>query len=128
MKSLVLSLGFFALLGAGHAYAGTTTLGTETCTRTQICFNVPNSAGWTIDYISDATQYGRLVISVGGDIYDSGIYTYPNLAAFTIYDAAGNPLSGSISISIVTGTKCVQSGRVCVFPKTVTLNGGTLND
>lgn len=108
------------------AHAETVTLGSEACTRTQICFQVPNSGGWEIDYISDATQYGRLVISLGGDIYDSGIYAYPSLAAFTIYDAVGNPLSGSLHITIVTGTKCVQSGRVCVFPKTVVLNGGTL--
>jgi hypothetical protein len=127
MKALI-PLGFFALLGAGQAYAGTIHLGSESCTRTQICFNVPNDAGVSVDYISDATQYGRLVISVDGDIYDSGLYAYPNLATFTIYDAVGNPLSGSLSITITTGTKCVQSGRVCVFPKTVVLNGGTLND
>jgi hypothetical protein len=120
MKYLLL-----ALL-ASTASAETVTLKTETCTRTQICFNVPNNGGLTIVYISDATQYGRLVISINGDIYDSGPYTHPNLAAFTIYNAAGNPLSGSLSIRITTGTKCVQSGRVCVFPKSVTLNGGTL--
>jgi hypothetical protein len=88
---------------------------------------VPNDAGVSVDYISDATQYGRLLISINGDIYDSGIYAYPNLSALTIYNAVGRPLSGSLSISIVTGTKCVQSGRTCVFPKTVTLNGGRLN-
>ena len=114
------------VLGSPAALADTTTQAKTTCTRTQICFDVVNSAGWEIDYISDATQYGRLVISLAGDIYDSGIYAHPDLSAFTIYDAAGNPLSGSLSISIVTGSKCVQSGRVCVFPKTVTLNGGTL--
>src|ERR1700748_2847192 len=98
----------FALLVSGVASAGTIDLGAETCTRTQICFNVPNSAGVSIEYISDATQYGRLVISINGDIYDSGLYAYPKLAAFTIYNAVGNPLSGSLSISIVTGSKCVQ--------------------
>lgn len=108
------------------ATAGTIHLGAESCTRTQICFDVPNDGGVSVDYISDASQYGRLLISIDGDVYDSGIYAYPNLAAFTLYDAEGKPLSGSISITIVTGTKCVQSGRVCVFPKTVVLNGGTL--
>ena len=124
MKTLVC---VFALLASSVAGAETVKLGTEACTRTQICFHVPNNAGISIDYISDATQYGRLLISINGDIYDSGIYTYPHLSAFTIYNAVGKPLSGSVSISIVTGTKCVQSGRVCVFPKTVTLKGGTLN-
>lgn len=117
----------FALLVSSAASAGTINLGAEACTRTQICFDVPNDAGVSVDYISDATQYGRLLISIDGDIYDSGIYAYPNLSAFTIYNAVGNPLAGSLSISIVTGTKCVQSGRTCVFPKTVTLNGGRLN-
>jgi hypothetical protein len=110
---------------ASTAYAETVTLGSETCTATRICYNVPNNASLTIDYISSATQYGRLVISIDGDIYDSGVWAYPNLAAFTIYDALGHPLSGSISISEVTGT-CHRSGRVTVCPKTVTLKGATL--
>ena len=116
----------FPLLVSSVAGAETVILGAEACTRTQICFDVPNNAGIPVDYISDATQYGRLLISINGDIYDSGIYAHPNLSAFTIYNAVGKPLSGSLSISIVTGTKCVQSGRTCVFPKTVTLKGGRL--
>lgn len=121
MKSLLLlSLLPFA------AYAGTTTLGSEPCTRTQLCYTPPNSYGWEIDYISDATQYGELIISIGGVAYSSGAWAYPNLAAFTLYDPAGHSLSGSLSITVKVGTTCVQSGRVCVFPKTVTLNGGTL--
>jgi hypothetical protein len=124
MKTLVCVL---ALLVASVAGAETVTLGAKACTRTQICFHVPNNAGIDIDYISDASQYGRLLISIDGDIYDSGLYVHPKLSAFTIYNAAGKPLSGSLSIVIVRGTKCVQSGRVCVFPKTVTLKGGTLH-
>lgn len=120
MKYLIL-----ALL-ASTASAETVTLGTETCTRTQVCYAVPNSGGLNIEYISDASQYGRLIIEINGDIYDSGLYAYPNLANFTIYDAAGKPLSGSISLSIVVGSKCIQEGHVCVYPKTVTLTGGSL--
>jgi hypothetical protein len=124
MKTLA---GVFALLVSSVACAGTITLGAEACTRTQICFNVPNNARVDVDYISDATQYGRLLISINGDIYDSGIYAHPHLSAFTIYNAVGRPLSGSLSITIWKGTKCVQSGRTCVFPKVVRLNGGKLN-
>lgn len=123
MKSLAC---VFALFVVGIAHAGAVTLGSERCTSTQICFNVPNNAGLTIDYISDASQYGRLVISIGGDIYDSGLFAYPDLSNFTIYDGSGQPLSGSISVTIIRASKCVQSGRVCVFPKTVTLNGGSV--
>jgi len=67
------------------------------------------------------------LISINGDIYDSGIYAHPHLSAFTIYNAVGRPLSGSLSITIWKGTKCVQSGRTWVFPKVVRLNGGKLN-
>jgi hypothetical protein len=88
----------FALLVSSVACAGTITLGAQTCTRTQICFNVPNNARVDVDYISDATQYGRLLISINGGIYDSGIYAHPHLSAFTIYNAVGTPLSGSLSI------------------------------
>jgi hypothetical protein len=115
-----------AVLASSAAAAGTTTLGSETCTRTQLCYTPPNSAGWEINYISDATQYGELIISVNGVAYSSGAWAYPNLAAFTLYDPAGNSLSGSLSITIKVGSTCVQSGRTCVFPKTVTLNGGKL--
>lgn len=115
-----------ALFTSGVASAGTVTLGSETCTATQICFNVPDNGGVSIDYISDASQYGRLVISIDGDIYDSGLWAYPNLSNFTIYNGLGRPLSGSISLAITRGAKCVQSGRVCVYPKSVELLGGSL--
>ena len=75
-------------------------LGAKACTRTQICFDVPNNARLSIDYISDAIQFGRLLISIDGDIYDSGVYVHPNLSAFTIYNAAGKPLSGCLSMRV----------------------------
>lgn len=108
------------------AHAETTNLEPMTCYQTRVCINVPNTAGLQIDYISSSTQYGRLVISINGDIYDSGLYAYPDLSNFTLYDAIGRILTGSVSITTVRATKCVQSGRVCVFPTTVKLNGGTL--
>ena len=113
------------LLAPAAAFAGTINLGSETCTATKICFNVPNNGGVAVDYISDATQYGRLVISIDGDIYDSGLWTYPKLSAFTLYNAVGNTLSGSLSISVVQ-EPCVRVGRGLSCPKKVTLNGGKL--
>ena len=123
MKSLACVL---ALSVSSAAVAGTVNLGSEQCTRTQLCYSVPNDGGWIIDYISDAARYGTLIISIDGVSYSSGPWAYPNLADFTLYDPLGNPLSGSLSITIKTGSTCVQSGRVCVFPKTVTLIGGKL--
>jgi hypothetical protein len=134
MKHLTCSIGahrrtlacVLALLVSSAVAAGTINLGAETCTATQVCYNVPNNGGVTIDYISDATNYARLVISIDGDIYDSGLWAHPNLSSFTIYDGSGRPLSGSLSITITVGTTCHQSGRVCVYPKSVKLNGGHL--
>lgn len=114
-----------ALSMAGVANAQTVTLGSEPCTRNQICYSVPNSGGLEINYIDWASQYGRLIISIGTVQYDSGLYAYPNLTAFTIYSPTGQPLSGSLNISISYG-KCVQEGRVAVCPKYVTLVGGSL--
>jgi len=123
MKMFVPAL-FFAL-SAATAHAETITLSSESCTQTKLCYNVPNTAGVTVDYISDATQYGRLLISIDGDLYDSGLWAYPNLADTTLYDPNGNPLQVSIGITVVQ-KPCVRSGRVTSCPKVVTLTGGTL--
>lgn len=120
LLALVLSI------AATVAVAGTVNLGSETCSNNQVCLNVPNDSGLTIDWISDANQYQRLLVSINGDVYDSGLWGAPNLSAFTLYDGAGHVLTGSLSITITHAAKCVQEGRVCVFPKTVTLNGGSL--
>src|ERR1700722_1675265 len=90
-----------ALMAAGAANAGTINLGEEACTSTNICFNVPNDAGLTINYIDDATRYGRLLISINGEIY------------------------ATVNIQVRYGT-CIREGRVTECPKYVTLLGGTL--
>jgi hypothetical protein len=126
------------LLIAGAAAAETITLDTETCTATNICFQVPNDQSESVEFISNAVQYRRLVISINGDIFDTGLWalasppatpvgsttTYTQSA--TLYDPNGNAVAGSLNWRIVVGAKCLQSGRVCVFPRTVTLLGGTL--
>ena len=99
---------------------------------------MPNDGGVSVDYISNAVQYRRLVISINGDLIDSGLWTlapapvmplggtttYTETA--TIYDPIGNSVAASLNWKIVVGAKCQQSGRVCVFPRSVTLLGGTL--
>lgn len=123
MKSIIAFACSFLFLA--QARAETITLSAEPCTATKICFNVGNDAGVSVDYISNGTQYGRLVISIDGDIYDSGLGAYPNLANTTLYDGSGNALYISIDITVVQ-KPCVRSGRVTVCPKVVTLTGGTL--
>ena len=54
------------------------TLSAEPCTATRICYNVPNDGGLTIDYLTASAQYGRVIISIDGVTYDSGLYAvYP---------------------------------------------------
>jgi hypothetical protein len=125
MKSLFLT----ALLFSGIAAAQTTvTLQPEDCTATNICFSVPNDAGVTIDYISDAIQYRLLVVEVNGVQYDSGLWTLNgqmNQSNVTLYAPDGSSLVASVVFTVTTG-KCVRSGRATVCPRHVTLTGGTL--
>lgn len=123
MKTILASLALLLVSVAAHAE--TITLSSEPCTATKICFNVPNDAGLTIDYISDATQYERLVVSIDGDIYDSGLWAVQSLADVPLYDGEGNVIYATLDISVVQ-KPCVRSGRVTVCPKVVTLFSGTI--
>jgi len=123
MKTVLCALTLLTPLSVG---AETITLQPETCFAVNLCFTVPNNAGVSVDYISNATQYGRLVIEIDGDIYDSGLWARPDLSNFLIYDGAGNPLSGSISMTTVATGPCIRSGRATSCPRQTTLNGGTL--
>lgn len=108
------------------AQAEIITLSSEGCAPTRICFNVPNNEGLDITITNvNPTFYGRLVIYIGNDMYDSGLYAFPNLSDAVIYDSNGNPLHVSISFTVVRGP-CVREGRATVCPQYVTLNGGTL--
>lgn len=102
--------------------ASAITLGTVQCTKTNLCYNVPNDAGVTIDYISNATQYGRLLVSINGELYDSGLFTYSNV----LYAADGSSLTANLQWQVTNGP-CNHSGRVTSCQKIVTLMGGTLN-
>lgn len=116
MKALVLSL--FLLPTASWAI----TLGSEQCTRTYICYNVPNDAGVTIDYINNLTADGQLLIVIDGKLYDSGRFSYSNI----LYAADGSSLTANLQWKVVNGP-CNHSGRVTSCQKIVTLVGGTLN-
>lgn len=119
----------FAALLTGSVQA--TELETTTCTRTNLCFNVPTDDGTVVNYISNATQYRRLIVDINGDMYDSGLWTMPPFNGVsqtaTLYDANGKSIYVTLNWSIVTGSTCMPQGHTCVFPKVVTLVSGTIN-
>lgn len=125
MKSLIAFACSFLFLAQAHAK--TITLGSETCLATSVCFNVPNDAGVSVDYISNATQYGRLVVSLNGDIYDSGLWAYPTLNNSPLYDAKGAVIFVTLVFSEVR-KPCVRSGRATVCPVVITLTSGSIQD
>ncbi len=124
---IALLTGALLTLVAGAASAQTTTsLNKMSCTATNICFNVPNSGGLTIDYISNATQYKRLVVSINGDIYDSGLWAvHGGLTNVPLYDGGGAVIYVTLDFNVTVGT-CVRQGRVTVCPRYVTLLDGTI--
>lgn len=125
-KPIALLMGAMLMLAAGAAEAQTITLGKSGCTSTYICFNVPNSAGLTIDYVDWALQYKRLLVSIDGEIYDSGLWTVQGpLQNVSLYAGNGAVISVTVNFNVVIGT-CVRQGRVTVCPKTVTLTDGKI--
>lgn len=123
MKALIAFACSFLFLAQAHS--ATITLGAEACTATRICFSVPNDADVSVDYISNATQYGRLVVSLNGDIYDSGLWAFPTLNGSPLYDANGAVIFVTLVFS-ETRKPCVRSGRVTVCPVVITLTSGSI--
>lgn len=118
-----------ALVGlAGAAQAGMTiTMTNVPCNY--LCVNVPNSAGVTLNYVDDAQQYGRVLVNMNGNVYDSGIYAiarYAPVNNLALYDAAGQVMYATLKFVKVSTGPCHQQGRVSVCPYTVTLTSGTL--
>lgn len=113
------------LLASLTAQAETITLSADACTSTHICWNVPNDANATIAYVDWASQYRRLLVSVNGITYDSGLYAVSGLSNVPLYAPDGSVLYATINFSEVR-KPCVRSGRVTVCPVIVTLTGGML--
>jgi hypothetical protein len=140
MKSMIA----VSLIGlSSAALADTTALDQDVCTTVcngpEIFVNglgsyapLPNSAGWDIAYVDYAFQYRRLSISIGGKVYDSGlwneqpvivnegnyvvVYTLNSL----IYAADGSSLTVS-NLELTNTTFCTRKCHVVT-----TLEGGTL--
>jgi hypothetical protein len=112
--------------GAAHAQSQTVTLEQTNCTATNICYNVPNSASLTIDYVDWAAQYKRLLVSVNGEIYDSGLWAVSGaLSNVPLYSGSGAVIYATLEFNTVIGP-CVRQGRVTNCKHTVTLVSGSL--
>jgi hypothetical protein len=126
LKKLGMILGLGLLAGASQA-ATTITMTNVPCNY--LCFNVPNDAGVTLNYVDDAQAYGRVLVNLNGEIYDSGIYAIARYAAvkdLALYDAAGKVMYATLNfVKVITGP-CHQQGRVSICPYKVTLTTGTL--
>lgn len=123
MRALLLLIAFVA----GPAVAAN--LVPQSCTATNICSNVGNDGGLIIDYISDAIQYRRLVVSVNGEIYDSGAYALNgqmNQTGVVLYATDGSYITVTLAFTVTTGA-CVRQGRATVCPRSVHLDSGSIN-
>jgi hypothetical protein len=125
-KKLTMILALGLLAGASQA-AMTIHMTNVLCNY--LCFNVPNDAGMTINYVDDAQQYGRVLVNMNGDVYDSGLYAIPRYAPvndLALYDATGKVMYATLKFLKVSTGPCQQQGKVSVCPYTVTLTTGTL--
>lgn len=127
MKSLFLI--FALVLGCSLAKAGTITLSSTACTATNICYDVQNDAGKTIDYLNYSAHYGRLLVSMDGVIYDSGLGSASSsLQNVPLYSPYGESvIYVTVDFSQVH-KPCVRSGRVTVCPVVITLTSGTIQE
>ena len=124
MKTLLLCLP----LAIAVCRAETITLLPESCgngnpASSVECLNVPNNASASIPYINWSGHYRRLLVSLNGQLYDSGLWALPagSPTSVTIYDASGAPLTVTLSFTF-TYLKC--SNRYC--PSLARLDSGTL--
>lgn len=122
--SLVAAL---TILFPAISMAQTINLGSEQCSATNICFNVPNNAGAEIDYVDYSSHYERLTVSMGGVMYDSGLWMVKSLTNVPLYSPTGAVIYATVNFSAAQG-KCVQSGRVAVCPITITLTSGSIQE
>lgn len=126
MKILIAAL---LIIAASTVHAADVNLTPMQCTATNLCFAVQNDAGLEVGYISDAIQYRRLIVQVGDQVYDSGLYALDgslNQTNVPLIDAAtGQTLYATLRFTVTTG-KCVRQGRVTVCPRSVHLDSGVL--
>ena len=117
----------FGLVGAVNA--ATVNIGPETCSLTRLCFNVPNDGALTIEYLSNAIQYRRLLVQIDGDLYDSGLWALNgqlNQTNVVLYDPIGKAITVTLVMTDVSNGPCHQNGRVAVCPRLVTLQSGKI--
>jgi hypothetical protein len=114
------------LLACATAQATTIHLGTDTaCDSAYICTNVPNDADAHIAYIDWAAHYERVIVSLNGVTYDSGLWAAKAPTNVAAYAPSGAVIYVTLNFETVQ-SPCVREGRGIVCPLDVTLVGGTL--
>jgi hypothetical protein len=125
-KILIAASGLGLLVGISQA---STTITITNVPCNYLCFNVPNDAGVTLNYVDDAQQYGRVLVEMNGDIYDSGIWAIPRYAPvndLALFEANGKVMYATLNFLKVSTGPCQRQGKVTVCPYKVTLQTGTL--
>lgn len=107
MKAITLTL---VLLLSAPIHAGT--LSDTLCGATPtVCKNVANSDGPAVDLLQYDWAHGRVLVTLGGELYDSGLYALPNgamaFSGLTLTSADG----GQILLSATFRTWSTVSGR-----------------
>lgn len=108
MKSTALLLAL--ILASFAAQAGT--LADTLCGATPtVCKNVANRDGPSVDLLQYDWAHGRVLVTLGGELYDSGLYALPNgsmaFSVLTLTSANG----GQILLSATFRTWSTVSGR-----------------
>ena len=96
-------------------------------TTTGVSYNVGNSGGLKIDWLSFSNSYGRVTLSLNGVLYDSGLHAVTNpgsgFSNLKLTSASGGVVYASASYRHWV-TK-VNSGRAHYYIQHCELDGGT---
>lgn len=97
------------LLASAAAQAGT--LADTLCGTNAVCHSVPTSGGPLVDYLQYDWAHGRVLISQGGKIYNSGLYALPNGALTWSYLPLVSDDGQIVYLSATFRTWATVSGR-----------------
>lgn len=125
MRAITLALLCAAIAIPASAIADPITLQDTPCSSTGVCL----APAPTVDYLTMSDTYGRVTISINGEIYDSGVYAVSSpqegFSGAVLYAADGT----SVTVSAVTSvyyTRTVAGKGSGYRIKRITLVSGTV--
>ncbi len=123
MKAFTLAC--LLLLTAAHVEAATIALQDTPCTTTGVCL----APAPTVDYLTLSDTYGRVTISIAGEMYDSGLYAVVSpqegFSNAVLYAADGTSVTVSATTSVYY-TRTVAGKGSGYRIKHITLTGGSV--